>query len=107
MLAGSTTKDNVSSPRQRNRDASIRKQAEHSLSKKTSLKSPSRVISLKHFQLTVCDPVGPGTAIADIAQVMAARRVDAIMVADENGALIGIITDNDLTKYHTRVIRQP
>ncbi|RKP17294.1 CBS-domain-containing protein, partial [Rozella allomycis CSF55] len=44
------------------------------------------------------DPVSPGLTVSDVAQVMTARRVDAVTVMNKEGNLVGILTDNDLTR---------
>ena len=53
--------------------------------------------------LTVLD----SASVLEVAQAMAASRVDAVLLVSERGGLMGILTDNDVTKRVVSVALDP
>ncbi|MFP4513881.1 MAG: cyclic nucleotide-binding/CBS domain-containing protein [Acidimicrobiales bacterium] len=52
-----------------------------------------KVSELMHTPPVVCDP---SNLVRDVAQLMQARDVGCVMVVDQGGGLVGIVSDRDL-----------
>ncbi len=42
--------------------------------------------------------VRPATTIADVVQMLTARRIGAVLVQDQGGALLGIVSERDIVR---------
>ncbi|EGF77349.1 hypothetical protein BATDEDRAFT_36036 [Batrachochytrium dendrobatidis JAM81] len=106
--ASTTTSDNLRS-RNKRRDDAIRKKVEQELSRRTMKRnSASSASGQKHdtrrTRVGTVSSLRPAPAIIIIetariiqaAQLMAAKRTDAVLVVGEDGALAGILTDKDI-----------
>lgn len=96
------TSSGDSRKRQSKRDDAIRRRIEHDLAKKrpqnskatrTRKGAPGTVMSLRPSDPILCKPL---TTVYEAAQLMSARRENCILVADDQGDLVGIFTAKDL-----------
>ncbi|KNC96179.1 uncharacterized protein SPPG_08334 [Spizellomyces punctatus DAOM BR117] len=98
-----STAPDVLRSRNRKRDDAIRKKVEQELSRKTGRKSHTSTTSRRIKSGTVSS-LRPAPAIiiletariVQAAQLMAAKRADAVLAVNEEGALVGILTDKDI-----------
>ncbi|KAJ3183671.1 hypothetical protein HDU85_002100 [Gaertneriomyces sp. JEL0708] len=98
----SSTAPDVLRSRNRKRDDAIRKKVEHELSRKTH--RSSRHTTSRRIKSGTVSSLRPAPAIiiletariVQAAQLMAAKRADAVLAVNEEGALVGILTDKDI-----------
>ncbi|KAJ3035467.1 hypothetical protein HDV00_003716 [Rhizophlyctis rosea] len=89
--------------RNKRRDDAIRKKVEQELSRKTNRRSHTGAAPRRPKAGTVSS-LRPAPAIiiletariVQAAQLMAAKRADAVLCVNEEGALVGILTDKDI-----------
>ncbi|RMD40208.1 hypothetical protein DV735_g4927, partial [Chaetothyriales sp. CBS 134920] len=100
-MSGTSTLS-ASRQKQTKRDEAIRKKMEIDLSKKkqnqararhTRKAPPGTVLALKPSQAL---QIKPSTTVAEVAQLMAAKREDCVLVTDDDDRIAGIFTAKDL-----------
>ncbi|MBI5740886.1 MAG: CBS domain-containing protein [Nitrospirae bacterium] len=47
--------------------------------------------------------VGPGTTVEELARVLMERKISGVPVVDDDGKLVGIVTENDLIRQNSRL----
>ncbi|KAI9091112.1 hypothetical protein DFS34DRAFT_635870 [Phlyctochytrium arcticum] len=102
-LSRASTAPDVLRSRNKKRDDAIRKKVEQELSRKTGRRTQTSTTS-KRVKSGTVSSLRPAPAIiiletariVQAAQLMAAKRADAVLAVNEEGALVGILTDKDI-----------